>query len=609
MDRHARQWPCVLAALCLVGLIPQCVGTTYWLNILNLCCVMSIACLGLNILLGYTGQINLAQAAFLGVGAYTSALLTVNLGIPVWLGIVCGGLMGGVFGILLGIPSLKLAGHYLAVTTIGFGFIVQLVLINWIDLTHGSDGITQIPPLNILGYVFDSEKRYFYFSGSMVVLFVWFSMRLKQSRMGRAMLAVRQNEMAAGTCGINITLYKIIAFTLSSACAGVAGGMFAHGGAHYISPDTFSFEQSVLMLAMAVLGGDGSPLGAVLGATLLTLLPESLRFLQDAYMLFFSAAIICIMIYMPGGIVNLVAQWPPLARWRRRARAATDDAAPEESAALPPLPCMRKLAAKAEGAEDDVLEITGLAKHFGGLKAVDGVDMTIRRGVVHSLIGPNGSGKTTTINMLSGLYKPTSGHIRLCGEDITDKPAHEIARRGISRTYQNIRLFADMTALENVLVGEHAEGHAKLLGCIAHGPGQRSEERTLRERALQVLHFVGLKGLEHERAGSLPYGRQRLLEIARALAASPVLLLLDEPAAGLNPTETEELRVLLRRIKDMGITILLVEHDMELVMTVSDCITVLNFGRKIAEGDAQRVRSHPEVITAYLGQEADDAAS
>jgi branched-chain amino acid transport system permease protein len=604
MNKYIQQWPYALAALCVVFLVPQFVETNYWLNLLNMCCVMGVACLGLNILLGYTGQINLAQAAFVGIGAYTSALLTVNFGIPVWLGMICGALMGGLFGILLGIPSLKLSGHYLAVTTIGFGFIVQLVLINWIDLTCGSDGVTQIPVLYLFGIAFDTEERFLRFSGTVVILVAWATMRLKESRVGRAMLAVRQNEMAASTNGIDVTLYKIIAFTLSSTCAGLAGSLFAHSGARYISPDTFSFEQSVLILAMTVLGGDGSSLGAILGASLLTILPESLRFLQESYMLFFAAAIVLIMIYMPGGIANLVIHLRPVAVWRERRRKAVGAELEREEERLPPL-----VLAPADGSEDvDMLRLTDIAMHFGGLKAVDGVDMTIRRGEIHALIGPNGSGKTTIINILSGLYRPTRGSIRLSGRELAGRPPHEITRLGIARTYQNIRLFPDMSVLDNVLVGQHTRSRSGILGGVLHGPAQRKEERTLRQNALQMLHFAGIQDLENETAGSLPYGRQRLLEIARALISSPELLLLDEPAAGLNPTETDELRSLLGKIQAMGVTILLVEHDMELVMSVSDIITVLNFGRKIAEGDERKVRAHPEVISAYLGQEVCHAA-
>ena len=599
MNLRSQQWPYALFAMAVMLLIPRFITETYWLNILNLGCIMSITCLGLTVLLGYAGQISLAQAAFWGIGAYTSAILTVDFGFPVWAGMLCAAGVAGLFGVLLGIPSLKLSGHYLAVTTIGFGFIVQLVLINWITLTKGSDGITQIPSPNLFGFSFDTEQRFFYLSSWLTILLTWGVMRLKHSRMGRAMLAIRQNEMAAGTSAIHVTRTKIMAFALSSALAGLAGSLFAHGGAHYISPDTFSFEQSVLILAMTVLGGDGSALGAVFGGTLLTVLPELLRFLKDYYMLVFAAAIVLIMIYMPGGVATLVSQASLATAWRERRRAALREAFALEEAALPSLEFHPRAIT-----EDAVLTVTGLTKYFGGLKAVDGLDMVVRRGVIHALIGPNGSGKTTTINMLSGLYTPTGGSILLAGQEISGAPPHEISLKGISRTFQNIRLFPELSVLDNVLIGQHGQSRAGLLRSIVQDPTQKNEEARLRKRALQMLQFVGLQGLETEKAGSLPYGRQRMLEIARALVSDPVLLLLDEPAAGLNPSETEELRTLLEQIRAMGITILLVEHDMELVMTVSDTISVLNFGRKIAEGNEAEVNANPEVISAYLGQEA-----
>jgi branched-chain amino acid transport system permease protein len=598
MIRRSQQWGYVALALAAVFLIPHFIASTYWLNLLNLGCSMSICCLGLSILLGYTGQISLAQAAFWGIGAYASAILSIDLGFPVWAAMLCAAGVAALFGILLGIPSLKLSGHYLAVTTIGFGFVVQLVLINWAALTRGSDGIPQIPVLSLFGFDFNTEQRFFYFAAGLTILLVWATIRLKTSRIGRAMLAVRQNEMAAGTCAIDVTRCKIMAFALSSAYAGLAGGLFAHGGARYISPDTFSFELSVLMLAMTVLGGDGSAIGAVFGATLLTLLPEVLRFLKDYYMLVFAAAIVLIMIYMPGGVANLAAQLPFVAAWRRRQRQVADPVVSHMEEHIPP----RRQQTTVSG--DTVLEVKELRKHFGGLKAVDGVDMAVMRGTIHALIGPNGSGKTTIINMLSGLYSLTGGSILLEGREIAGVLPHVICRMGIARTFQNIRLFPELSVLENVLVGQHGHSHAGLLGSIIQGPGQQREEVKLREKAVQVLQFTGLHGLEKEKANSLPYGRQRLLEVARALASDPVLLLLDEPAAGLNSAETEQLRGLLEKIRDMDITILLVEHDMELVMAVSDTISVLNFGRKIAEGDEREVSTHPEVISAYLGQEA-----
>lgn len=604
MSPQLRQWPYVLASMGVAMFVPQLITENYWLNILNLGFSLAIVCLGLSILLGYTGQISLAQAAFWGIGAYTSALLTVKLGFPVWLGMIFAAIVAAFFGILLGIPSLKLSGHYLAVTTIGFGFIVQLVLINWIGFTGGSDGITQIPSLNLMGFEFNTEKRYFYFSSTLTVLLVWAAIRLKTSRVGRALLAVRQNEMAAKTNGIDVTRYKILAFVVSSAYAGLAGSLFAHGGAHYISPDTFSFEQSVLILAMTVLGGDGSAIGSVLGAMLLTILPETLRFLKDIYLIVFAAAIVLIMIYMPGGVANLVVQIPFFTEWRKKQSEVSSTFLSKYDEQLP-----SEDRRPVELTDRVLLKIEGLEKHFGGLKAVDKVDMVVQRGSVHALIGPNGSGKTTIINMLSGLYVPTAGIIELNGKEIAGAKPHEISKFGISRTFQNIRLFPELSALENVLIGQHGRCHTGLFGSIVQGPSQHREEALLRQQALKWLNFVGLQGVEAEKAKNLPYGRQRLLEVARALAPEPILLLLDEPAAGLNAVETEQLRKLLEQIRQMGVTILLVEHDMELVMSVSDIISVLNFGRMIAEGDETYVSNHPEVISAYLGQEIDLVAN
>ena len=311
-----------------IAVFPLAVSSNYWLNLANMSISLSVACLGLNILLGYTGQICLAQAAFWGIGAYTSALLTTKLGCPVWIGMIASFAVAALFGVLLGVPSLKLSGHYLAVVTIGFGFIVQLLLTNWIDLTNGADGITQIPSPAVFGFLFDTPTKFFYFAAVILVLLTLACIHLKNSRVGRALLAIRQNEMAAETTGIHTTYFKIMAFALSSGYAGFGGSLFAHSGAHYISPDTFSFDQSVMFLAMTVLGGDGSAVGAIVGATLLSLLPELLRSLKDTYMMVYAAGIILIMIFMPGGIANLIAGMGPIRRLREWCASMT---APESS--------------------------------------------------------------------------------------------------------------------------------------------------------------------------------------------------------------------------------------------------------------------------------------
>ena len=601
--------PAVLVVVVL--LLPRFITSSYWLNLINLAMSFSIACLGLNIVLGYTGQLSLAQAAFWGVGAYTSAILTTQLGLPVWAGMFAAFFVAALCGVLLGIPTLKLSGHYLAMATIGFGIIVQLILVNEIWLTNGSDGITKIPSPWIGSLELKDPGTFFYVAAVSLILLTWGAIRLKNSRVGRAFMAIRENEMAAGTTGVDTTYYKIMAFALSAGYAGFGGWLFAHGGSHYISPDTFSFEQSVILLVMAVLGGNGSAIGSIVGGTLLTLLPEVLRFLKDSYMMFYAAGIVLIMIFMPRGIAGLVSDMPISLRlrnwWNADSKAARQVAAAASSREKSGVSQKAFRPEDCAGSGEVLLTVKGLAKHFGGLKAVDGVDMQVRRGEIQALIGPNGSGKTTILNMLSGLYVPTAGEISLGGAAIAGKKPHVITSLGMARTFQNIRLFGELTVLDNVLIGRHTHSRAGLLGSILRLPSQRMEEAQIRARALEMLEFVGLKGKEFAQANSLPYGQQRLLELARALASDPQLLLLDEPAAGLNAAETEALVGLLFQICTHGITILLVEHDMNLVMNVSDHITVLNFGRKIAEGSAEQIEKNQEVIDAYLGTEVGNA--
>jgi branched-chain amino acid transport system ATP-binding protein/branched-chain amino acid transport system permease protein len=596
--------PGVLVVVVLV--LPRLVTSNYWMNLINLAISFSIACLGLNIVLGYAGQLSLAQAAFWGVGAYTSAILTIQLGVPVWAGMFAAFFVAAFFGILLGIPTLKLSGHYLAMATIGFGIILQLILVNETWLTFGSDGIPKIPSPWIGSHELKAPGEFFYVAAVSLILFTWGAIHLKDSRVGRAFMAIRENEMAAGTSGVDTTYYKIMAFSLSAGYAGFGGWLFAHSGSHYISPDTFSFEQSVMMLVMAVLGGNGSAIGSIVGANLLTLLPEVLRFLKDSYMMVYAAGIVLIMIFMPSGIAGLVKSLPVSARlrewWRDGSTAALQVAAAASRENLGEKPKAFSIE-DCTGSGEVLLSVRGLAKHFGGLRAVDGVDMEVRRGKIQALIGPNGSGKTTILNMLSGLYVPTAGEILLEGKAINGQKSHDITSRGMARTFQNIRLFSELSVLENVLIGQHGHTRSGLLTCVLQLPSQKAEEAGMRKKALEMLAFVGLKGKEFATANSLPYGQQRLLELARALASDPKLLLLDEPAAGLNAAETEALVELLFQICDRGITILLVEHDMSLVMNVSDHITVLNFGKKIAEGSAEEVEQNQEVVDAYLGRE------
>lgn len=570
--------PTLYAAAALAAVVAALVNplSAYSLNILMQAVTYAIAVLGLTIVLGYAGQINLAQAAFFGLGAYSVALGTADFALPFWVALTTGVAVAASAGAVLGLTSLRLGGHYLAMVTISFQTILTLVLTNWIGLTHGPDGVKDI-----------ARPAFFTASGPYLALCIaalfavaWLVWRLKTTRLGRAMQAVRDNELAANVVGVNGYATKVAAFTLSAVLGGFGGGLFA-GGFAYVSPDQFSFSESVVFLTMALLGGATAPAGTVLGTGLLILLPEWLRFLKSVYLAVYGAAVILIMVFMPDGIWGFGATLARVLFPRRRS-------GPGRIAALP-------LTGKTAGEDGSViLEVTGLSKHFGGLKAVDEVDLAIARNTVHALIGPNGSGKSTLLNVLNGISPPTGGAVILDGIDITRLPPHLRAAQGLGRTFQNIRLFVAMSVLDNVMVGAERPGHR----------GSLSSEC----QALAALDFVGLADRAGAGVGSLSYGYQRHVEIARALAGDPKLLLLDEPGAGLNHVEKDELIALLKRLKGHGLTILIIDHDMAMVEKVADHITVLNFGRRIADGTPADVLRHPEVIAAYLGTEHATAA-
>jgi branched-chain amino acid transport system permease protein len=570
-----RHLPYFIGAMVLVALAATSPFDGYVLNILMQATSFAIAVFGLSVVLGLCGQINLAQAAFFGFGAYAVGIGTSDYHLSYWLCLVSGCAITLLAGALLGMSTLRLGGHYLAMVTISFQQIVTLVMVNTIWLTHGPDGVSGIGRPEL----FKSQQAYLAFCVAVLALVGYVVWHLPATRLGRAMRAVRDNELAAGVVGIDVFRTKISAFALCAALGGLAGGLFA-GGFAYISPDQFSFAESIVFLTMSLLGGVASPIGSAIGTGLLILIPEWLRFLKSIpglYLAIYGLFVILIIRYMPDGIWGFVKAF--LDRWRSRPRAA----APAAALQLKP----------ATVGGDIVLQVIGLSKYFGGLKAVDGVDIAVRRGGVHALIGPNGSGKTTTLNVLSGLYKATAGRILLDGTDITAMPPHLRTAAGLGRTFQNIRLFRSMTALENVEIGAERPGNTLI----------KAGDAALTERALQALYFVGLGGRAHELISGFSYGHQRLIEIARALAANPTLLLLDEPAAGLNSTEKLELHELLKRIAAQGLTILIIDHDMTLVSEAAQHITVLNFGRRIADGESLSVLRHPDVVTAYLGSE------
>ena len=557
----------VLGAIVVI-LLPLICTTRYVTNLLILGAAWGIAALGLVVVLGYAGQISMAQAAFYGIGAYAVALGTTRWGLNWWLGLLIGLATALLAGTVLGSTTRKVGGHYLAIVTISFQVIYTLISTNWIAFTGGPDGIASIkrPPFFL---PLNSAQRYAWFALSalwVVAGLVWW---LRDTSLGRAMLAIRENELAAEALGVDTRRVKIIAFILSAVVAALGGAIYA-SGFMYISPDSFNFDHAVTFLSMVLVGGMDCPLGAILGATLLTFLPEWLRDLKKLYLVIYGCTIILVIVFMPEGLWGFARLAGRLYPRKQSLPQAT-----------------RPLQVGGRGPVGEViLQVERLVKYFGGLKAVDGVDLTVRRGEAHALIGPNGSGKTTILNLLSGLYVPTAGRIQFLGREIVGLRPSRIAHLGMARSFQNLRLFRELTVWENVLVGAQRE---------------KGREADTERRAAAANEFVGLSEKAFEVSRNLPYGHQKLVELARALAGEPDLLLLDEPGAGLNQTEKQNLVQLLKRLNQMGLTILIVEHDMSLVSNVASVATVLNFGEKIAEGTVGAVLRHSAVVEAYLG--------
>ena len=572
----------LLALGILLAILPYFIKISpYVLNIFMQAATYSIAVLGMTVVLGYTGQINLAQATFFGLGAYVVGLGTVDGGLNFWITLALGIAVATLSGFILGLTTLRLKGHYLAMITISFQQIFDLVLNNWIDFTRGPDGIAGIERPNLFGYALTDDRDYLLLCALVLYVAIYFVWKLPQTSTGRAMRAIRENELAAEVNGVNSLRVKVIAFTISAGLAGLGGVLYAAGFA-YISPDNFNFARSIEFLTMVLLGGAQSAFGGVLGTGLLILLPEWLRFLKEIYLAAYGLAVILIMVFLPTGIWGLISS--RVAKLKKPPVIDVDAIADLDVSVPITNP-------------EPILVLENVQKHFGGVKAVDGITLAVERGTVHALIGPNGSGKTTTLNVLSGIYKPTAGKMMFDGQDITEKAPYERAGLGMGRTFQNIRLFPALSVVENVMVGAQRENNP-----IA--PGQAA----LRERALSALKFVGMAENAEVIVQNLPYGHQRLVEIARALAGHPKFLLLDEPAAGLNQTEKQELANLLKRLRGHGLTIFLIEHDIGLIEQVSDRITCLNFGKQIAEGEPSYVLRHPDVITAYLGESSHGAA-
>ena len=598
----------------------------YWAGLGATVGLIALLALGMVLVTGYAGQFSLAVGAFYGIGAYGSAMLTINVGLPGVLALVVSALIAALVAILLGRPIFRLRGHFLAMGTLALTEIFYL-LVNNLEITGGSSGIGGIMPLSVFGFEFISTDQFFVLNWLIVGVVLWGCLRLSKGREGRALKAIRGHEAAAAAVGINIASSKARIFTASAVISSIGGSLYAHQ-VMYVNPGPFGVETAIAVLVIAVLGGMRSPWGAIVGAIALEFLNQMIEAYLPGLMgaaavgagqtLILGLLMVVILIIRPDGIAGLAASLVAGIRHRgvkarpgRREPAANRDttADPDTAAGEDDFATMAELrqaddARRTETAHTRgalALQATNLTKRFGGVTAVDDVSLELFAGEVLAVIGPNGAGKSTLVNLLSGNLPPTAGTVALNGTSVTGAPAFLVARQGLSRTFQTPCLFDGMDVASTVKVGAHLRGKVGMLRSALPTPGSVLEERRLAEETATILDRLGLSGFADQDAKNLSLGQQKQIEIARALAGRPRVLLLDEPCAGLNKSEKKNLMLLLRQLGAEGMAVLVIEHDMEFVMASADRVQVLNFGATLRTGTPAEVQADQAVIDAYLG--------
>jgi branched-chain amino acid transport system permease protein len=558
------------------------------ITLLNYVGVYALIALGLVLLTGVGGMVSFGQASFVGIAAYSTAWTTALMGYSPWLGLVLALVVTGVVAAILGAVTLRLGGHFLSLSTIAWGLAIYFSFGNIPGLGN-YNGIASLPPITIGSFSLVKSGDIYYLIWAVLLVIMLGAYNLLNSRVGRAMRTLRGGNALVESLGINAFQVRLVTFVIAALMAAFAGWLYAHM-ARFISPTPFDVNVSIEYLMMAMVGGSAYLLGAVVGAALITLMKDNIQDILPLIapnssgrleIVVFAILFILFLQRAPNGIVPYITQWLPEPKYRR----------PQEAEPLP------RRTQPAKGTV--LLEVEAAVRRFGGLMAVDDVSFEVRAGEILGLIGPNGAGKSTMFNLITGALPASSGRIVFAGEDITRAPQRHIARAGIARTFQHVKLRPKMSLLDNVLLGIYPRTQAGYLGSALRL--DRVEERRAQYEAIKQLERAGLGSRPFELAGNLPLGNQRVLEIARALAADPVLLVLDEPAAGLRKQEKLALADLLRSLRAEGLTILLVEHDMDFVMNLVDRIVVMDFGCKISEGEPKAVRNDPRVQEAYLG--------